>query len=341
MPATEIFPYFFPTTVLFVDDNAGFLRGLELKLPQELAYVLYESPRSALERIDARPALPPLYQRCFSYYQQFARGAGDGQRLIHLDLSLIEREIANPVRFTEISTVFVDYDMPSMDGLEFCERISSPHIRKVMLTGVADEKVAVKAFNDGLIDRFINKSDPDAIDNIHAALIDMQRAYFRDISEMLRSSLTLESPGFLADAEFAAFFEQLRREQRFVEYYVVDDPPGLLMLRDTGEIARLVVLSDDQVAAAAVAAADSGAPQEVVEALATGRQIGWFYEPIDTFLGAEPYHWQDYLHPAARAGRWHYALVEDPPVDIDFEPASSCYRAYLERLDAEFIAARR
>lgn len=336
---TEIFPYYFPTTVVFVDDNAGFLRGLELKLPQELAYILYESPHRALERIDQPGELPPLYQRCFSHYQDSMHEA-EGERLIHLDLSLIEREISNPMRFTEISTVFVDYDMPAMDGLELCKRITNPHIRKVMLTGVADEKVAVAAFNEGLIHRFINKSDSDAIDKIRDALLDMQRAYFRGISEALRSSLMLGSPGFLGDPEFAAFFAELRRRERFVEYYLVDDPHGFLLLRDTGELVRMVLHHQTECAEVARSARAQGAPESICDRIASGAALPWFYETIDSFLDAEPYDWEEYVHPARAAGQWRYALIDEPPVDIDFEPEQACYRAYLERLDAEFIASR-
>lgn len=336
---TEIFPYYFPTTVVFVDDNAGFLRGLELKLPQELAYILYESPHRALERIDQPSELPPLYQRCFSHYQNSMHEA-EGERLIHLDLSLIEREISNPNRFTEVSTVFVDYDMPAMDGLELCERITNPHVRKVMLTGVADEKIAVAAFNEGLIHRFINKSDPEAIDKIRDALLDMQRAYFRGISETLRSSLMLGSPGFLADAEFGAFFADLRRRERFAEYYLVDDPHGFLLLRDTGELSRLVVHHETECAELAEKARRQGAPTELCDKIESGRSLPWFYETIESFMDAEPYEWYDYVHPAEQVGPWRYALIDQPPVDIDFEPAEACYRAYLERLDAEFIASR-
>ncbi len=336
---TEIFPYYFPTTVVFVDDNAGFLRGLELKLPQELAYVLYESPRRALQRLRQPSELPPLYQRCFSHYRNSTPEA-EGERLIHLDLSLIEREISNPMRFTEISTVFVDYDMPAMDGLELCERIDNPYVRKVMLTGVADEKVAVAAFNEGLIHRFINKSDPDAIDKIRDALVDMQGAYFRGISEMLRSSLMLGSPGFLADREFAAFFAELRGRERFVEYYLVDDPHGFLLLRDTGELSRLVVHHQAECSGVAARARAQGAPRDICEEIESGRSVAWFYETIDSFLDAEPYEWRDYVHPARQVGQWRYALIDQPPADIDFEPEQACYRAYLERLDAEFIASR-
>ena len=42
-----------------------------------------------------------------------------------------------------ISTVIVDYDMPSQNGIDFCRQLSDLPIKKVMLTGRADYKLAV------------------------------------------------------------------------------------------------------------------------------------------------------------------------------------------------------
>jgi CheY-like chemotaxis protein len=72
----------------------------------------------------------------------------------------IYKVIYNPRRYEEISTVIVDYDMPSMKGLEFCEKLQNPYIRKILYTGVAGEGLAIEAFNKGLIDGYIRKGDP-------------------------------------------------------------------------------------------------------------------------------------------------------------------------------------
>ena len=54
----------------------------------------------------------------------------------------------------------MDVAMPELNGMEFCRRITDPSIRKIVLTGKADEHVAVKSFNEGLIDRFIRRIHP-------------------------------------------------------------------------------------------------------------------------------------------------------------------------------------
>ena len=334
--ARQLFPYYFPTTVMIVDDNASFLKGFALQLPEDLAYRMFDSAEAALAEIN-RPSPPPLYQRCFSHYRTAAVDDGS-ERLIHLDLSLIEREISNADRFRETTVVVVDYDMPGLDGLTFCERIDNPNVKKILFTGVADEKVAVAAFNSGLIDRFIIKNDPDALARVIASIEDLQSAYFRDISAMLRRSLLLDAPAFLTDRAFEDFFTRLRRRHRFVEYYLVAKPGGFLLLTDRGTLYRLVVLNDDEVAAQARFAESHGARPEIMRRLTDRRELGYFFESTDEYFDASEYEWDEYLFPSERLkGQqvWHWALIKSPPVDIDFDCETAHYHAYLERLDEE------
>jgi CheY-like chemotaxis protein len=339
---SPLFPYYFPTTAVFVDDNPSFLRSLALELPEDLAYQMFESADAALAWINHPAEAPPLYQRCFSHFAQIGRNEAGAQQLIHLDLSLIEREVSNAERFREISVVVVDYDMPGLDGLEFCRRIENPRIRKVLFTGVADEKVAVQAFNAGIIDRFIIKSQPDAVAEVRRAVSDLQRRYFEAISETLRATLMLNPPPFLVDPAFERLFAELCARHNFVEYYLVAEPDGFLMLTDTGALHRLVVLGESAMDAQVASARRAGAPPRVIDDLTQRRVLGYFFESVEEYFDAAEYEWDEYLVPAHRLeGReiWHWALIESPPVDIDFDEQAANYRAYLERLDEEAGAA--
>lgn len=332
---SPLFPYWFPTTAVFVDDSASFLRSLMLELPEDLACQTFESTDAALAFIDRPAEQPPLYQRCFSHHRDSA--GASGAQLIHLDLSLIEREISNANRFREVSVVVVDYDMPSMNGLEFCRAIRNPRIRKVLFTGVADEKVAVQAFNAGLIDRFIIKSQANAVGELCRAVAELQQRYFSAISETLRATLMLNPPPFLTDPAFTAMFAQLRAEQNFVEYYLVADPDGFLLLTDEGTLYRLLVLGEAAMDAQAATARNASAPADVIRALEARTALGYFYDSVEEYYDTQEYQWEDYLMPAQRLvgeQTWYWALIESPPVDIDFDERVANYSAYLERLDA-------
>lgn len=333
MADLSVFPYYYPTTVALIDDNPAFLQSLSLQLHEDLAYLLYTRPAEALERINRPRNEEPLYRRVFRREEQ----QRTTDRVIHLDLALIEREISNPARFEDISVVVVDYDMPAMNGLEFCHAVKDSRIKKVLFTGVADEKVAVRAFNEGAIDRFILKSQSDAVSIVNQTIAELQRAYFREISSALTSTLMLDPPGFLTDPVFLRTFHELMGAKRIIEYYLVSDPLGFLMLSDQGEISRLVVMDEAELARQARGAREQGAPEAVVRSIESGAAVTWFYETIDSYFdeGAE-YDWSEYVLPARvleGSRRWFYAVLQNPPVDVDFDRRENTYAAYLERLD--------
>ena len=79
-----------------------------------------------------------------------------------------------------------------------------------MFTGAADEKIAVTAFNRGLIDRYIKKSDDQALDLLEKR----DRLYAkgllrREQSETLRDLVVLHNYHFLQDPALAAVVQEL------------------------------------------------------------------------------------------------------------------------------------
>src|SRR5699024_5924224 len=140
-------PYYHPTTVVFVDDNLDFLSNLSLQLDADLAYRLFDSPIDALDYLNAATTTRAnsLSERFFAAISDNPDGIAT-EPLLRIDLAAIQHEVRNTQRFAETAAVIVDYAMPQMNGLEFCERITNPHIKKVLFTGDADQEIAVRAF---------------------------------------------------------------------------------------------------------------------------------------------------------------------------------------------------
>ncbi|MFV2089065.1 MAG: hypothetical protein ACC642_00265 [Pseudomonadales bacterium] len=325
-------PYSHPTTICFLDDNESFLHSLDLELPGTWAVRTFSDPLVALEFLSRPAEFPPLMDRCFSLQRQ------EGARaLIHLDLSLIEQEINHVQRFHRNSVVMVDYAMPAMDGLEFCAALKDPFIRKAMLTGVADEKLAVEAFNAGLIHRFIPKQTIDPVAVIRNFTIDLLHDYFNQYTARLKTTLAIDPPGFLIDPAVAGFVEALMQQHGLVEYYLVDDPPGLLMLKSNGEIWRVAILNDEDMTAQAEKARRYEAPDKILDAMSSGNAIAFLAgnSPADYF-GEEGFPWEEQIQPASSIRgasiTWHVAIWKNAPGDVDFDPATACYDAYLASL---------
>ncbi len=321
-------PYYHPTTICFVDDNEPFLDTLELELPGNWACRTFTDPEVALAYLNEPIPLPPLMDRCFSL-QRASESA-----LIHLDLGLIEQEISHVDRFRRNSVLVVDYAMPSLNGLEFCEALKDDHIRRALLTGVADEKMAVEAFNAGLIHRFIPKQMEDPIGTVHRFVEELAQEYFNQYTERLKTALAIDPPAFLTDPDLAAWVHGLMAEHNLVEYYLVDGPAGLLMLKSNGEIWRLAILSRDGLADEARHAAEFGAPEALQSDIRAGRRIVFLtgLSP-DDYFGDEQFPWEELTQEAGNAvGDWVVAIWKDAPADIDFDPATASYDAYLDTL---------
>ncbi len=62
-------------------------------------------------------------------------------------------------RTNPIDVVISDYEMPEMDGLEFLQRVRlhDPRVLRVLLTGHADLQVAMRALNEGAVNRMLLK----------------------------------------------------------------------------------------------------------------------------------------------------------------------------------------
>jgi CheY-like chemotaxis protein len=325
-------PYHHPTTICLVDDNQSFLDGMILELPSTWACRAFTDPHAALAFLNQPVALPPLAERCLS-----RESSTDSDAVIHIDLGLIEQEINHPDRFRRISVLVADYAMPSMNGLELCAAARDPHLRKAMLTGVADEKLAVEAFNEGLIHRFIPKHGTSATATAREYIAELQAEYFEQYTALLQSSLAVGKPGFLTDPDVARWVEDLMRTERLVEYYLVDGPPGLILLSSDGRMFRAMILDAADMSSQLDLARRYGAPDHITQGMAEHRHAALLVgdSPAD-YYGSERYPWEDNVcavEPVGDDGKWLVGVVRDAPVDIDFDPQTSSYDAYLATLE--------
>ena len=271
---------YFPSTAVFVDDSRDFLLNFVLQLDEGLAYRVFDSPFDALDCIHKkRCELELLSQRCISEYTE-AKNCPLTNHTINLDLATIHAEIYNSRRFSEISVVVVDYAMPGMDGLEFCRRIEDTHIKKILLTGQADEKLAIAAFNEGLIHRYIKKSDPDVAGLIVKSIHDLQLQYFHGMSDMVVRMLSVTSPSCLHDKKFTEFFWELCRNKGIVEFYLADNSGSFFMLDDDANISFLIVKNEVDMRLHYDLALDNGASEEVLDQLLSGEKFPVFGKSI-------------------------------------------------------------
>lgn len=306
----DVLPFRFPTTTLLVDDHEKYLDGIPLLLDPSLRLRSYSSPRQALAELGSHGirAVPGG-----GWLYHWKDRTSQTRELVALDVDSIHRVMYDPERFAEVSVVVVDLTMPEMDGIAFCRALANPNIGKILLTGTADDATAIEAFNAGTIDRFIRKSDPQAMDKLEQAIRALQRRYFERVGAFVAEALALGNIRFLRDKAFQQVLRDLVGDFRAVECYLHVNPTGLLLLDDRGQGRFVLVQTDDDLNAHCEIASDLGAPPSLLAALRKGDRLPWFGEG-DGFYREGIAHPEAALHAAVtvRGEEWyHCALIED------------------------------
>lgn len=333
--ARDIFPFFYPTTVMFVDDDPHYLTSLGLGMRREGAYRLFISPDDALDFLDGRGGAE-VTDGCVSVFGDNPDPVAD--HVIRFDLRAIARTLFNPNRFDEVSVVVVNYDMPGMNGVEFCRRLAGRSVKKLMLTGSADERVAVEAFNEGVIDGYLSKGAQGGVEPVLARIAELQRRYFADLSRFVGQALAYDHMEFVRSTAFRELFERLCDERGVVEYYVSNEPAGLVLVDGEGRISLLAVRSDAQMEEVRALAVEMRVEKAVVVAIAQRRKMPVFWWGEGSHEG-EPWAWERHLFPAEPLdGEYYYALVEGVEQRVDAE-GPLAFNRFLERQRAEQQAA--
>lgn len=289
--------YHHPSLTVLVDDSDNFLRSLSFQLDPTLASKAFHDTSSALAWLHHQSARPCESEAALSAsFDTYPRKTA--QCSVALDLDQIHRISFQARRFMTPSVLVVDYSMPQMNGVELCEAVRHLPCKKILFTGAADEKVAVDAFNRGLIDRYIKKSDDNALDRLEAEINALQQEYFSARSEPLRDLLALHSYSFVSDPAVAALVRELVAEHGIVEHYLYPDPAGLLMYDTEGRAMLLVVETEAGMKAHYEIASDNAAPQSLLDALAERRVIPYFHDGDGMYTEAFADGWHKFIEPA-------------------------------------------
>lgn len=323
MQAFTIPTCFFPSTALFLDDSRDFLLNFVLQLDESVAYRTFNNPQGALDYIHHKNCeLDVLKQDVCEV---------SVSRLY----SAIHSEVYNPNRFSEVSVVVVDYAMPGMNGLEFCRRIENNNIKKILLTGQADEKLAIEAFNEGLIHRYIKKSDANAAELITKSIYELQLQYFQAMSNIIVRMLSLPSPKCLQDKNFAHFFRTFCQENGIVEYYLADDCGSFLMLDDDANTSFLIVKNQQELDDIYKHSLDHGIDKSKLDQIANGQVIPGLLKPSNHAPWSD---WANCFKPAQRVigdEPYYYTYLKSNDLFEVRQSKILSYHRYLEELDAE------
>ncbi len=330
---------FYPTTVLFIDDNRHFLNSLQLSLDESsIVPRLYSDPLTALQFFEEDYQPSPFIERCLLHPEEEQMD----HRIIDIDINAIRKEIFNPLRFNEISVIVIDYAMPGLNGLDLSLLIreKDPSIQILMLTGEADYDMAITAFNEGSIDKFLRKDNTDFVLQLNAAIYELQQRYFSELSEIIINNLTMGKKhsisSWLANPAFNSLFQKIYRENHAVEYYLTDAYGSFLFLDFNGNPSWLAVKDEEGMKTAHEIASysDSPFPKDMLDVMNSREKLLYVYEGG---FCADPELARKWLYPAnlihgSAGATFYYAYISNPRA-YDF-PGNNIvsYKTYLDQM---------
>ncbi len=239
---------YFPTTVVFVDDNSKFLKNIHLQLDVDTAtYRYFSNPKEALYFLTQYKS-DPFINHCL--LQEDADEFD--HRTVKIDISKIHHEIYNINRFKEISVIVLDYTMPGITGAEIAEILKGRGFKIILLTGEANHLNAVQLFNKGRIHYFIRKDEKNATSLLKEAIAHFQKEYMIETSKMVIDSITQKNsssdqpPSCLSDPIFIQFFDNFIKKNNIAESYLFDEVGSFLLLDKNNKMSWLVVLNEDE-----------------------------------------------------------------------------------------------
>jgi CheY-like chemotaxis protein len=324
---------FFPTFTLFIDDYAPFMRDLSVLVSRRFPLnKTFSSQEAALE-----------YIREFGITSPFSRGWRGSNQVQDFDeipdvklywesrLFSIHKRLYDANRFASVATVVVDYQMPGMNGIEFCKAIKNPFVKKILLTGVADSEFAIEALSKGWIDHYVSKHDPEMIQKLMAYMELAQNKCFRELANSLLLEIAAsEATSFLSDPSYQNLIGEFKSKTKAVEYYPCDTMGSMVFVNAKGDVSTLGISTKEQMDLNYELASQDICCSSLSEELKKYEKMIFCSKP-EGFLTSEKASIGEYVYTAHKIeGRRPYYYAFEP---LLFDVDRSAIRSYNVFLD--------
>lgn len=219
-----------PGVVFFLDDEPGYLEMIADVLPADWGLRLFSHPETCLSAMKQQAA---LVEADAWRQREILENWRSGHSLV---TGLLQYWRSDETCRYGLSRVwFVDYSMPAMNGLQVVQRAQELPVTKVLLTGRADEHIAIGGFNAGLIDQYLPKQARDMADRLVRLVDSALNEAPPALAPIWGQALCREQSSRLAEPTVAQALDKLVREHGWVEYVLIGQPFGMLALDQQGK----------------------------------------------------------------------------------------------------------
>lgn len=331
---------YFPTTIMLIDDNLPFIKAIRENLPKDIVNIVHADPEKALKEIRSKERKNRNFTDVASdgITEERTRQPDDINQVINPLIKIVPHvyeTIYDTKRFDRITVVIVDYNMPKMNGLEFCQKLKKTKIKKILLVTSAEYQIAEQAFKKGIIDYFIPKTSYELCSELNKTIRRLQIEYFRDLSKELLNHLPLAGASTFADSIYGELFSNICHTTHNSEFYLIDSIGSFLLLDFSGSplwfITRTEQIMQDF---HNVALANQASPR-LIQDIENRAKVPFFFTEAacrKSIIDWDKYSYQSEKF-AGEKNNYFYALITDRSMgNLNYEKILS-HRAYLEKLN--------
>ena len=264
-----LFPlYRCPGAVVFLDDDLNYLEMVAEVMPGDWFVHLMLRPVACIDMLMEET----IYKDLDLWRQQEIINCWrDGTALIPQILKYWRED--GIARFALTQVCVVDYSMPAMNGLKVLNALKHWSGSRILLTGRADEQLAVSAFNSGLIQQFIPKQSTDIRQLLTDAIQGLMYKSSLRHDQTWRATFSRTQNLLLSDPLVSAELEKLAIKQGWVEHVAIGAPFGILALDARAQAMWLQLEPADRLQELAEMAESQGCDALTVEHVRSGKKL--------------------------------------------------------------------
>lgn len=227
---------YWPAAIAFIDDEEDFLETVKALFLRHKTYVFSE-PKQGIHFLNENTVNVSMAKEFDCNEEDEAK-----DYLTFLTVRSLHHKLYKAERFEEIALLIIDFKMPQGDGLFFIDKLTNERLKKLLLTGVANNEQALEAFNCGKINRYVKKMEDDSALRLKKYAQELQASYFCDASRFLLDDLP-ELSALLHEPNLIKFFNEFIKSNKIKEFYLLEESGSFLMVGYDGRLSILCLQS--------------------------------------------------------------------------------------------------